>query len=201
MSNNKFSAIVLAAGQSSRMGELKALLLWQEVPLICYQIEQLQKAGVDEIIVVLGHKAPQIKEVIEPYTVKTVFNQQYKQGKSTSIRKGVASVAVDPEGIFFLAIDQPVTCQTLKKLMEHFKRNKPAVVIPVHQGKRGHPILFHDNLKNDLLVVNEETKGLRDIIQKHHNQLAYLAVNDPAILLNFNKPSDYSNYNLRGGIQ
>ncbi|WP_430784569.1 nucleotidyltransferase family protein [Virgibacillus flavescens] len=191
MTSNRISAILLAAGFSSRMGKLKALLPWEGIPLINYQIEQLQQAGIDEIIVVLGYQSDQIKRVISKFAVKTIVNEQYEQGKSSSICKGAESISHDTEGIVVTAVDQPVPCQTLKYLILHLTSYQPAAVIPVYQGKSGHPILFHKDIRKDLLTVKEETKGMRDIIQNHHNIVAYLPVNDSAILLNFNNPSDY----------
>lgn len=185
------SAILLAAGLSSRMGKLKALLPWQGLPLIQYQIEQMQDAGISEIIVVLGSQSDQLQKFIMDYDVKAVLNERYKQGKSSSIRKGAACIKNDSESILVSTVDQPVPANTLMKLQQYLKVTQAPAVIPVYQGKRGHPILFHSSLKDDLLVVTEKTKGLRNVIQKYNKQITYLTVNDPSILLNFNKPEDY----------
>lgn len=193
------TGILLAAGFSSRMGRLKALLPWQGMPLFQYQIEQMQKAGMEKVIVVLGHKANQLQQIIAKYDVKTVINEQYAQGKSSSIRKGVAHTATDTKGILISAIDQPVSYHTLRRLTNHLSFTKAPAIIPVYQGKSGHPILFHSSLKADLLAVNEKTKGLRNIIQNHYRQIEYLKVDDPSVLLNFNKPSDYSEKSWQGG--
>ncbi|OZU87820.1 hypothetical protein CIL03_14025 [Virgibacillus indicus] len=196
---NGISVIVLAAGFSSRMGRLKALLPWQGIPLIQYQIEQMQKAEINEIIVVLGYQAKRIYEVIEHYNVKTVFNEHYEQGKSSSIRKGAASVNDDAEAIFVSAVDQPVSSSTLKDMTNCLKLTETRGVIPVYKGKRGHPVLFHGSLKKDLSDVKEKTMGLRNILGKNDGQITYLTVDDPSILLNFNKPDDYNN-RMQGGL-
>lgn len=199
MKTNGMTAIILAAGLSHRMGKFKALLPWRGMPLIQYQLEQMKRAGMEKIIVVLGHQANQLKQVIAKYDVETVINEQYPQGKSTSIRKGIAHIPNYPKGILISAVDQPVPYPTLGKIIGHLSITKAPAIIPVYQGQSGHPILFHSNLKADLLAVNEETKGLRKVIQKHYSQIEYLDVSDPSVLLNFNKPSDYSKNCLQGG--
>ncbi|PAV29754.1 hypothetical protein CIL05_10330 [Virgibacillus profundi] len=200
MTNSGVSAIMLAAGLSSRMGTLKALLPWQGIPLIQFQIEQMQKAGINEIIIVLGYQAEQLREITANYDVITVTNKNYEQGKSSSIRKGAAYIKEDTEGVFVSAVDQPVSSHTLRKLSNHLKKVHAKAVIPVYQNKHGHPILFHGSLKTNLLAVNEKTKGLRNVIREHSNQIAYLPVNDSDVLLNFNNPDDYMN-SLQGGLK
>ncbi|MFD1360450.1 nucleotidyltransferase family protein [Lentibacillus salinarum] len=191
MINSEISTILLAAGFSSRMGKLKALLPWQGIPLIQYQIEQMRKAGVNEIIVVLGYRAQLLQRIVSPFDVKTVINENYSEGKSSSIRKGASHIKHNAKGIFVSAVDQPVPSNTLQKLMKHLNITQDVAVIPVYHEKRGHPILFNGTIRNDLLAVNENTKGLRHVIQKYHKRIAYLKVNDPTILYNFNKLNDY----------
>ncbi|RST57800.1 nucleotidyltransferase family protein [Siminovitchia terrae] len=189
--NFKTAGLLLAAGLSSRMGKLKALLPWEGMPLIQYQIEQMKQAGIDEIIVVLGYKAEYLQKIISTFEIKAVINKNYEYGKSSSIRKGISSLHKEVDGIFISAVDQPVPSAILKKMKAHLEENEAAVVIPTYEMKRGHPILLHASTKNDLLLVNEETLGLRSVIRKYQQQIAYLEVNDPSILLNFNKQEDY----------
>lgn len=189
--NFKTAGLLLAAGLSSRMGKLKALLPWEGRPLIQYQIEQMKQAGIDEIIVVLGYKAEYLQKIISTFEIKAVINKNYEYGKSSSIRKGISSLHKEVDGIFISAVDQPVPSAILQKMKAHLEENEAAVVIPTYEMKRGHPILLHASTKNDLLLVNEETLGLRSVIDKYQQQIAYLEVNDPSILLNFNKQEDY----------
>lgn len=189
--NFKTAGLLLAAGLSSRMGKLKALLPWEGRPLIQYQIEQMKQAGIDEIIVVLGYRAEYLQKIISTFEIKAVINKNYEYGKSSSIRKGISSLHKEVDGIFISAVDQPVPSAILQKMKAHLEENEAAVVIPTYEMKRGHPILLHASTKNDLLLVNEETLGLRSVIRKYQQQIAYLEVNDPSILLNFNKQEDY----------
>ncbi|MCM3739709.1 nucleotidyltransferase family protein [Oceanobacillus luteolus] len=191
MTARKVSAILLAAGFSSRMGELKALLPWKGKTLIEYQIEQLLEVGLAEIIVVLGYRAEELQKRISAYDVITVLNENYPNGKSTSIQKGVSCVADDIDGILVSAVDQPVSSETLRILIRAFHQTKRKVLIPVYQEKRGHPVLFSVSVKRDLMKVNEESKGLRNVIQKYHDAIEHIPVNEPHVLLNLNNLDDY----------
>lgn len=190
---DKTAAILLAAGLSSRMGQIKALLPWKGKTLVQYQIEQMKQAEIDEIIVVLGFQAERLQNNISSFEVKAVLNENYVQGKSSSILKGISSLQGDPHGIFISAVDQPVPSDVLKKMMKRLEETEAAAVIPTYENKRGHPILFNGSLKDDLLLIKEETMGLRSVIQKFQQQIIYLDVNDPSVLFNFNRPEEYLN--------
>lgn len=185
------SAIILAAGLSSRMGRLKGLLPWRGTTLIQYQIEQMLAAGVKDIHVVLGYKADKMIKKISPYEVNIILNEQYEQGKSSSIRKGASAIQNFSNGIFITGVDQPVPAKTLIILLKHLRETNAPVIIPTYKEKRGHPLLLAGRLHHDLLQVNEATKGLRGIIDTYKDKIAHLPVNDPSVLFNFNRLEDY----------
>lgn len=187
----KTAAVLLAAGLSRRMGQMKALLPWYGRPLIQYQIEQMKQANMDEIIVVLGYQAERLRNIISPLNVRTVINETYEGGKSSSIQKGVSSIQGEPKGILIAAIDQPVPSTVLRKMAKRLIETKTVAVIPTYGQKKGHPILFHGSLKAELISVQEETMGLRSVIHKFHDQITYLEVDDSSVLYNFNQPEDY----------
>ncbi|MFD1705264.1 NTP transferase domain-containing protein [Siminovitchia sediminis] len=191
MKNIKTAGILLAAGRSSRMGQLKALLPWNGKMLIHYQIEQMQQAGIDPMIVVLGFQAERLLHSIAGYEVKTVINENYNEGKSSSIRKGLMEIQEQVDGIFISAVDQPVPFEVLIKMKKDLASNKAAVIIPTNENKRGHPILFRGSLHKELLNIREQTKGLRGVIHAYQDQITYLEVNDSSILFNLNRPEDY----------
>ncbi|WP_246476765.1 nucleotidyltransferase family protein [Salicibibacter cibi] len=173
------------------MGTVKALLPWGEESLITYQINQLKNIGIGKIIVVTGYKSERITEAIKRYGVHIVWNDRFDEGKCSSIRKGVKAIRGNPKGILISTVDQPVSHVTLSLIVDQFNKTNPSIIVPLYQQKRGHPVLFHGSLRQELLNVNEETKGLRNILQKFSHQISYLDVNDPDILFNFNTPADY----------
>ncbi len=98
------AALLLAAGESRRMGTAKALLSWKGVSLLRYQIEQLMQAGVSEVIVVMGHEAERLLPLAEGAPgVTVVVNQDYRQGRTTSIKAGLQHVPSDCAGVMGLA--------------------------------------------------------------------------------------------------
>ena len=198
MKPRKVVAIVLAAGFSSRMGQLKALLPWKGKTLLEYKVEQFEEAGMDEIIVVVGYQAEKLVEILSSYDVNTVFNPDFAQGKTTSIRKGVERLPEDCGGILISAVDQPVASETLKVMTDALRSSNAPVVIPVYRGKRGHPVVFSGRLRQDLLEVDEATKGLRNVIRNYEKEIREVSVSDETVLWNFNRREDYET-SLRGG--
>ena len=102
------SAILLAAGESTRMGQLKALLPWQDLTLVEYQIQSLQRAGVAEVVLVVGHRGDDVAAPVKGNPrIKAVDNPDYRQGKTTSVKTGLRHLSASAQGILVLAVDQP----------------------------------------------------------------------------------------------
>jgi molybdenum cofactor cytidylyltransferase len=188
-----YTAILLAAGRSSRMGQLKGLLDWKGKPLIKYQLEQLFSSLLDQIILVLGYQAEEYLSVIQKDTTSlmVVCNEKWEEGKSSSIRKGLHTMNRDCKAILFVNLDQPVTNKIVNQLIYSFETNSQKIHIPSCQGRRGHPVLFSSQLLGELKQVNEQTQGLRNIIRIHSNEIQLVETGDPKILYNFNSPLDY----------
>ena len=113
-------AILLAAGESSRMGQLKALLPWRGVTLLEHQIRSLIDAGVCRVIVVLGHQANLLKPVVESVDgAHWVLNDDYLEGKTTSIKSGVRDLLPShARHVVLLSVDQPRRSNTVRTLLE-----------------------------------------------------------------------------------
>jgi molybdenum cofactor cytidylyltransferase len=187
----KCSAILLAAGKSSRMGTLKGLLPWHGKTLIEHQVETLEKANVSEIIVVLGHDAEKFIEYTEHRQVKVAINKNYQTGKCSSIITGLHLIDNQSDALIILSVDQPTDYSVIKNLQNTFRENRHPIIIPTYQGKKGHPILFSKSTLSDLLSIKEETQGLRGVIQKYRNDMLEIPINNPLISLNLNTFEDY----------
>ncbi len=183
------SAILLAAGQSTRMGSLKGLLPWGEKTLFEHQLLTLVQSPITEIVVVVGYQAEQFIKIAQHYPVRIIHNKNYHLGKCSSIITGLQAVQSRPEMILISAIDQPAEAGVIQQLI--LSLLDYPIAIPIMNGKRGHPILFSEKLFTELLTITEETKGLRNIIQKYQNQLVEVPVHSPLIQLNLNTPHDY----------
>ena len=122
-------AILLAAGESRRMGEPKALLPWQGTSLLAHQVASMRSAGVDRVVVVLGHRADELKGELEGINgVSWALNPDYRQGKTTSVKVGVSAAEVEQAGtLLILNVDQPRSADTIRALIElHRAAGQPA---------------------------------------------------------------------------
>ncbi|HLQ73293.1 MAG TPA: nucleotidyltransferase family protein [Bacillota bacterium] len=195
------SCILLAAGLSQRMGQLKALLEWEGKPLIKYQVEQMKLAGVQHIHVVLGYRKEDIEKQLVNEDVYLHWNERYEQGKSTSIRKGASHLTDDSVATFISSVDQPVQARTLTQMVHALKQTDKSIVIPTMNQRKGHPLLLARSKFDELLQVNEETEGLRHLIQMNEQDIHFVSINDPSILYNFNTIEDYERHRREGKKQ
>lgn len=198
-----FTAILLAAGQSSRMGQPKGLMDWQGQPLIAHQARQILLSRMDQLIIVLGHQPNQYEPWIgfEDSRIQRIRNENWQEGKSSSIRKGLSVIEKSCKAILFVNVDQPVTAGIIDSLLNSLEQTKALIHIPICNGKRGHPILISAQLLNALREVNEDTQGLKRVIKDHPDQVADVSIDDPSILFNFNTIQDYQGRNTMWGSQ
>lgn len=189
------SAILLAAGMSTRMQPLshKAFIHWQGKTLLEHQITALQQSSVSEIIIVVGYNAHLFTQITNKYEVITIYNENYKTGKCSSIIKGLHSINKSSNYILIAAIDQPVESAIINKLIQSLQNSNSLIAMPVYKEKRGHPILLSTKIYSDLLTIKEDTFGIRNIIQKYENHILEVSTNNPVISLNINTPENYLN--------
>ena len=188
------AAVLLAAGESSRMGQPKPLLPWGDRPLMQYQVESLAEAGATPIIVVLGHNPADIAPYVRgSNALQTIINPRYAEGKTTSIRLGVSQVRDDVEGILLLAVDQPRPPELIRRVIEEHLRSGALITHPTYNGRGGHPIVFHISLKQELLAITEEQQGIREVVDRHQGSVQKVAVDCPIARVDLNTTADYEN--------
>ena len=137
------SAILLAAGESKRMGKLKQLMPFGQNTIVEQAIDNLLNSVVDETIVVLGYRAEEVIKTIAAKPVKLVVNPDYEQGMSTSIIAGLNLIDSRTQAVMLILGDQPlINSQTINRLIEAFYNHDKGIVIPTYQGRRGHPTIF-----------------------------------------------------------
>ncbi len=185
------AALLMAAGESTRMGSPKQLLAWDGGTLIEYQVRQLKEAGTDHIVVVLGHLADQIRESLTGLDVDVVINGIYKEGRASSVRAGAQSLKEGTEAVIIISVDQPRPSSIIKKVMEAHKSAKSLITIPAFRGKRGHPTVFAGQLIGELSRVTEENLGLREVVTRHSDEVATVEVDSPLVIEDLNTPEDY----------
>ena len=190
---NHLSAIVLAAGESTRMGHPKALLEWKGQNLLQYQVHSLLEASFDEVVVVLGHQAKMLSlSVPEDPRVRAVISRRHRWGKTQSIKTGLRSIHSNSDGVLIVGVDQPRHIQTLCTLREVFLDRRPTIVVPVFRGTRGHPPVFGSKLFKNLMQISESTQGLRAVVEQYRTEGLQVEVDDPLVNTNLNAPEDYT---------
>lgn len=176
--------VVLAAGLSSRMGKYKMTLKLRQKTIIESCIEAMYDCC-SNIIVVGGYNYNIINELLKPYRkVSTVLNENYMDGMFSSVKTGLKEVKGNR---FFLTPgDYPLI---RKDTYEKMLKCKEDIVIPVYEGKKGHPVLINSNLINDILE-NDGYKSMRDFINSHN--FTTVLVKDEGILMDADTPEDYN---------
>ena len=186
-------AILLAAGESRRMGQPKALLPWQGTSLLAHQVGAIRSAGVDRVVVVLGHRADELKRELEGINgVTWAVNPDYLQGKTTSIKVGLSATEVEQAGtLLILNVDQPRSAATIRALLELHREKDGLITIPEYNGKGGHPIILDASLLAELREIDEETLGVKAVVRRHAEETRRVDVAPPEVLWDLNTPEEY----------
>ncbi len=186
------SAIILAAGESKRMGEVKQLMSFGKSTILEQVIDNVMGSKVNEVIVVLGYKVEEVKKTIRSKQVKTVINPDYVQGMSTSIVAGLKMVNRNTRAVMIVLGDQPlIDSKTINDLITAFSINDKGIVIPVFQGRRGNPVIFSVKYKNELLNLKGDIGG-RDIVSRNPDDVLEVTVNCEGVLTDIDTPESYN---------
>jgi molybdenum cofactor cytidylyltransferase len=177
------SAILLAAGEAKRMGKLKQLMPLGSTTMAEQTIDNLLSSGVSEVIVVLGHKAEEVRKRIAGRPIKIVVNPIYLQGMATSIAAGLKSVDSQAQAVMLALADQPfVDSPTINRLIEEFQNHDKGIAIPTYKGRRGHPLIFSIKYKAQLSRLKGDIGG-REIIKRHPEDILEVAVDCEGIVI------------------
>lgn len=186
-------AILLAAGESSRMGRLKALLPWRGRPLLQHQVAALLEGGAAGVVAVLGHRADELRPLLEGWPgVSWALNPDYREGKITSIKAGLSALdggMVDD--ILLLNVDQPRSAGDVARILEAHRAGGGAVTVPEYRGKGGHPIVLSAGLLPELREISEETQGVKAVVRRRAGAVNRVAVDSAEVLLDLNTPEEY----------
>jgi len=189
------SAILLAAGESKRMGKPKQLMPFGRSTILEQTIDNLLNSEVSEVIVVLGYRAEEMIKTVAIKPVKVAINPAYHQGMSTSIVTGLNLVDDGAQAVMLALADQPlVDSKTINRLIDEFFNCDKGIAMPVYQGRRGHPIIFSIKYKGELLKLKGDIGG-RQIIKQHPDDVLEVAVGCEGINIDINTPSNYSHLN------
>jgi molybdenum cofactor cytidylyltransferase len=189
------SAILLAAGESRRMGSPKALLHYQGRTFIERACTAFLTAGVDELIVVLGARAEEIGRALPSHpALRSVVNSRYPQGQLSSLMAGIGALSPDSEAVVVNLVDHPmVASETIEAVIESFRASPLPIVIASYQGKRGHPALFSSQVYGEILASPLD-QGAKVVVRKDPARVREIPLDDPGILADIDTPEDYKRY-------
>jgi molybdenum cofactor cytidylyltransferase len=185
------NAIVLAAGESTRMGRPKPLLRFGDRTFLEQIIAVLQEAHVDRITVVLGAQVGTIEETVDLSGVDVVVNRDYRCGQLSSLLAGLATVPAQAEAILLCLVDGPfMTPEIVRQVIATFRTTGSPIVIPTFEGRRGHPSLFARSMFHELREAPAE-EGARHVVYANEDKITEVEIADRGVVTGVNTPEDY----------
>ena len=188
---SSFSAIILSAGFSSRMGSFKPLLPISGRAAIMHLLDSFIEAGISDIKVITGYRGKEIEKALAGYNVDIVQNPQYEKGMYTSVQKGVAAISPKQQAFFILPVDYPlIRPESIRKMALYWPLVQKKIVYPVFEERKGHPPLISTALIPEILA-GDQPEGLRSILRKYREDSCLLEVDDYFINMDMDNKSDY----------
>ncbi len=187
---HRVAAVVLAAGRSTRMGDRNKLLAEVDgAPMVRRVVEAILASRARPVIVVTGHERARVEAALRHLPVTFVANPDHATGMASSLRAGIAAVPADRDGALVCLADMPrLTAPVLDALIEAFHPEEGrAIVVPVHRGRRGHPVLFARTFFPEIMALEGDV-GARSVLAAHPEAVVEVAVEDPAVLLDIDTP-------------
>jgi molybdenum cofactor cytidylyltransferase len=188
---SRVAAVVLAAGGSTRFGSPKQLLPWGDKTLLQHVVDRVLGSSLDLVVLVLGHEAGRIGALIGDRPLRVVVNQEWARGQSGSLRAGLQALPQTCDACLFVLADQPnVSPQLIDRLLARYRRTLAPIVAPVHQGRRGNPVLFARTLFPELLEMQGDQGG-RQAIERHEQEVETVEALDPDPFLDIDTVENY----------
>lgn len=194
-------AVLLAAGEARRLGgRPKSLLELGGVPLIRRNLFALSGAGVDEVAVVLGHRAEEVESVLLDFPVTLVRNPDYASGRNSSVRAGLAALSARLDAIIIALADQPlINAQDVTALIGAFKkRGTASAVVPYVDGERGNPIIL-DAAVRESVLAGDSHFGCRQWLAAHPEQVLRFDTDNRHYRVDVDSPEDIEQFATQYG--
>ena len=184
------AALLLAAGQSRRMGAFKPLLPFGDRTVIQRCVANLRAAGVEEVIVVLGHRADEVRTHLNDSNVRFALNADTDSEMGVSIARGIEQVNADARAVLIALVDHPaVSPEAIASLIDEW-RSGAKLVQPEQGGRGGHPVLIDLTYRNELLHLDPR-RGLRSFFDAHRTEALRLPMESPYVARDMDTWEDY----------
>jgi molybdenum cofactor cytidylyltransferase len=189
------TAIVLAAGDSKRMGQPKMLMPWGKSTVLQTVISTIRSAGITDILVVTGGARRQVEALVGT-TAQTIYNENYPEGEMLSSIQTALIAKMDDEADAALIClgDQPqVTEGSVRQVCDTFRVSNSPIVVPSYQMHRGHPWLLARPLWAELIALKWPLTS-RDFLNGNATQIKYVEMDTPSIIEDLDTPQDYEKF-------
>jgi len=182
----KIYGLLLAAGQSSRMGQPKQLLSWRGRPLVTYIASEALASHLAGLTAVEAA----VRTAVHNLPLTIITNPAYSAGLSTSLVAGLRALPDDAAAAMVLLVDQPlVTTRLINQLLSAYQATPGAVaLVPLYQGQRGNPVIIAASLFPELYTLHGDT-GARVIFRRYADRVIELEVDDPAVVTDVDTPT------------
>jgi molybdenum cofactor cytidylyltransferase len=177
----RFSAIILAAGVSKRLGFNKLTLKMNGESVIRQAVLPFISAGIGQVFIVTGILSQDIREGFTGHAVKFIENKDYALGMSTSVKAALPYIT-DEEGVFFHLGDKPfLEKEMIYHMIDMYREDRKKIIVPVFNGEKGHPVLMDVGLYCMEMGFLKGDKGLREIIEKHAEDVIFIKGNEGSL--------------------
>jgi molybdenum cofactor cytidylyltransferase len=186
-------AVILSAGESSRMGRPKALLPIEGQTFIQRIVSTLKRTRVARIIVVLGHNSKQLAAAMQPLQAEILHNPDYRLGQLSSLQVAVRKLQseMDCDGILMHLVDHPyIDAALVDRMIQSFYDSQMLIVVPHWRGKRGHPVIFSRKLFDELLAAPID-QGAKAVVNAHRAETLEIETQEEGINLDIDTPELY----------
>ncbi len=193
MIDKALAGVVLAAGESRRMGRPKQLLPFGERTILERVVDTLLTVGVGEVVVVLGHLVDPVRAVLGDRPVRVVINASYRQGMLSSVKCGVRAIGAGYDAVLFALGDQPhIEYTVVSEVIQAYRTGHAGIVIPRYGAKKGHPIIINLQKYREAIVNLPEEVGLNILMQEHADDVRLIDVATDDIVRDIDVPDDYT---------
>jgi molybdenum cofactor cytidylyltransferase len=182
--------VILAAGQSKRLGRPKQLLDLNGEPVLRHTVRHASLSDLDQVVLVLGYEAAAIADAVGDWGQHLVVNPDYAQGQSTSLKLGLSAIDLNAEAVIFLLGDQPqVGPDLINQILAAFRQGPGRIVMPSYRGRASNPVLFAREFFPELAAVQGD-QGARSVLKVHLSEVEHVEI-DAYAPLDIDTDEDY----------
>jgi len=184
-------AMILAAGESKRMGQPKLLLPFRGKAIIETVVQTVVSSKVDNTMVILGSERKEIEKRLKKFPVKIVYNRDFTSGMLSSVQCGFKVLPDETQAVIVVLGDQPtISEEIIDRIIDAYQKKGKGIVLPVYKKNRGHPVIIDMKYKSEVEALSSDI-GLRGTVYSHPEDILEVTVNTAAILQDIDDEGDY----------